>query len=448
MATTAIWKIQKRLDHVISYTTDETKTNNKEYGQELYNDLHNAIDYIEESYKTEKKSYVTCLNCSKETALEEMIITKKQFNKTDGILGYHAYQSFAENEVTPELAHLIGVRLAEEVWGDRFEVIVSTHLNTKHYHNHFVINSVSFKDGKKYYDKRSTYAELRNISDSLCEEYGLVTLKEAKCKKSKIDYSNFQKQYMKRDNYYTIAKQDIDRAIQQAKSFKDFERLMKAMNYDVVHRYNRISIRRSPYKKNIRIERCFGKEYSIERIKERIELEKAPLIPFIGEFSNKKYYAKLDYKKAKPKGIYALYLHYCYLLQVFPHKHPYIKLPASIRVDINRLDKIIEETKLLVKNNLKTDEQFFLFKDNLEVQINILKDEREKLWYKYKLINDEKKQDEIIERIEQINNELYPLKKQIKLCDGIEERIPSIEKNINEYIEQDRKESEKYEHIK
>ena len=70
------------------------------------------------------------------------------------------------------------------------------------------------------------------------------------------------------------------------------------------------------------------------------------------------------------------------------------------------------------------------------------------MWYKYKLINDEKKQDEIIERIEQINNELYPLKKQIKLCDGIEERIPSIEKNINEYIEQDRKESEKDEHIK
>ena len=137
MATTAIWKIQKRLDHVISYTTDETKTNNKDYGQELYNDLHNTIDYIEESYKTEKQSYVTCLNCSKETALEEMIITKKQFNKTDGILGYHAYQSFAENEVTPELAHLIGVRLAEEVWGDRFEVIVSTHLNTKHYHNTF-----------------------------------------------------------------------------------------------------------------------------------------------------------------------------------------------------------------------------------------------------------------------------------------------------------------------
>ena len=64
------------------------------------------------------------------------------------------------------------------MWGDRFEVIVSTHLNTKHYHNHFVINSVSFKDGKRYYDKRETYARLRQLSDSLCEEYGLSVLKE------------------------------------------------------------------------------------------------------------------------------------------------------------------------------------------------------------------------------------------------------------------------------
>lgn len=103
-----------------------------------------------------------------------MFITKQQYNKTGDILGFHAFQSFKENEVTPEQAHEIGVRLAQEMWGDRFEVIVSTHLNTKHYHNHFVINSVSFKDGKRYYDKRETSAKLRQLSDSICEEYGLL----------------------------------------------------------------------------------------------------------------------------------------------------------------------------------------------------------------------------------------------------------------------------------
>lgn len=96
-----------------------------------------------------------------------MTITKEQYGKVGGILGFHAFQSFAEREVTPEQCHAIGVRLAEEMWGDRFEVVVSTHLNTNHYHNHFVINSVSFKDGKRYYDKRETYAELRRLSDGV-----------------------------------------------------------------------------------------------------------------------------------------------------------------------------------------------------------------------------------------------------------------------------------------
>mgnify|MGYP002514557258 CR=1 FL=1 len=74
---------------------------------------------------------------------KEMMKIKKKFVKTDGVLAWHAYQSFKEGEVTPDEAHKIGLELAKEMWGDRFEVIVSTHLNTNHYHNHFVINSVS-----------------------------------------------------------------------------------------------------------------------------------------------------------------------------------------------------------------------------------------------------------------------------------------------------------------
>lgn len=279
MATTGIWKIGKRLDNVIVYTTNVEKTKNSEYGKESYYDLHNVIDYVEADYKTEKQFYVSGINCNSETALEEMLITKKRFNKTSGILGFHAFQSFKEGEVTPELAHEIGIKLAEEMWGDRFEVVVSTHLNTKHYHNHFVINSVSFVDGKRYYDKRETYAELRKISDSICEEYGLSKLQEKSCKRSKINYANYQKGNYERNNYYTKAKEDLDRAIAQAYDYKDFCNLMKAMDYDVMIRYDKISIRRKGYKKNIRIERYFGEDYSIDRINERIETTHAIRIP-------------------------------------------------------------------------------------------------------------------------------------------------------------------------
>ena len=126
MATTSIWKVGKRLDKVIKYTTNPEKTEDKNYSESWYRDLHNTVEYIKADFKAEKQFYVTGINCSEDNALEEMKATKKKFGKERGILAYHAFQSFAEGEVTPEQAHKIGIQLAEELWGDRFEVIVST----------------------------------------------------------------------------------------------------------------------------------------------------------------------------------------------------------------------------------------------------------------------------------------------------------------------------------
>ncbi len=448
IAVTGIWKISKDLNYVVEYTSDIEKTKNKEYANESYYNLHNVIDYVEAEYKTEKQFYVSGLNCSPETAYEEMIITKQQFNKTGGILGFHAFQSFKEGEVTPERAHAIGVKLAEEMWGDRFEVVVSTHLNTNHYHNHFVINSVSFVDGKRYYDKRETYAELRRLSDCLCEEYGLSVVKEKPCRRSKIDFTNYQKVYTQRDNYYTLAKQDLDRAIAQAYSYSDFEKLMKAMDYEIYYRANKISIRRNPYKKNIRIERYFGDEYSIENIKERIINTQATRIPFIEEYGNKKNNKIFNYQKPRKNGFYGLYLHYCYLLKVFPKKYPYQRLTPTIRADVRKMEEISNEARLLVRNNLKTNEQFFLFKTEKEKQLDKLMDERSKLWYRYKKSKSKEEQKEIKKQIDLINNEINPLRKEVVLCNGILERSPKLEENLKELNEESGKEVEKNEFIR
>lgn len=169
MATTGIWKIEKRLDNVIRYITNPEKTN-KIDDNSSYQDMHKFNEYNNLNYNTEEECYISSLNCSSHRAYKDMLLTKKEYKKEDGILGFHGFQSFKEGEITPDKAHLIGLKLAEEMWGDRFEVIVSTHINTNHIHNHFVINSVSFKDGKKYYDNRENYAKLRHLSDSLCKE--------------------------------------------------------------------------------------------------------------------------------------------------------------------------------------------------------------------------------------------------------------------------------------
>ena len=433
MATTSIWKIDSRLDHVIDYTTNIEKT--LVYGNSAnYQELHNISEYDKLNFDTESQLYVSSLNCSKETAYEEMMLTKKQYSKTDGILGFHAFQSFKEGEVTPEQAHEIGVKLAQEMWGDRFEVIVSTHFNTKHYHNHFVINSVSFKDGKKYYDNRVNYAKLRELSDSLCQEYGLSVLKEKTCKKSKINYANYYKKYIETDNYYTIAKKDIDRAIGMAYSYKDFENLLKAMDYEIIYRGKSIlSIRRNPYKKNIRIERSFGSEYSIKRIKERIDEEKTIRIPFIEEYGIKKKREFIPYHRKKHKGLYSLFIHYCYLLKVFPKKYPRKKLPAYIRVDIKEMDSISKQAELLVKNKIITDEQFLLFKQNKEKNLDNLLKERELLWKEYnKSKNDDDKR-VIRDKINNLYNVINTFKTELKLCDLIEERSVKIRNNIKKF---------------
>ena len=266
MATTSLWKVEGRLDKVIKYTTNVEKTKNKEYDKDLYRSLHNTIEYAKADYKTEKQYYVTGVNCNAHTALQDMILTKKHFGKEKGILAYHGFQSFAEGEVTAKQAHEIGVQLAEELWGDRHEVLVSTHLNTKCYHNHLVLNSVSFVDGKKYINNRENYAMMRKISDDLCREYNLSVIEEKPCGKHNIDYTKYYNSYIQKSDYYTTTKEDVDFAIKQAYSYKNFETILEKMGYTITIRANKISLLRQPYKRNIRIERSFGEEYSIGKI--------------------------------------------------------------------------------------------------------------------------------------------------------------------------------------
>ena len=288
MATTSIWAIKERLDHVIDYTTNPSKTS-----KEAYSELHNVIEYAKASYKTEEQLYVTAINCDKDSIHEDMLRTKRRYSKTNGILGFHAFQSFAKGEVTPEIAHEVGVKLANELWGDRFEVVVTTHINTNHIHNHFCLNSVSFKDGKKYYDDHRTYALMRETSDRLCEEYGLhVLLQEEKYNK-----------YATSSVYKELMKGSIDYAIANAKDYNEFIKILQDLNYIVTDKNETLSIRRDPYKKNTRIERQFGKKYSKENIYKRI-LETQSLYPYSSNPLVLIARAYENYKKQKEKHYY------------------------------------------------------------------------------------------------------------------------------------------------
>ena len=447
MATTKIWKVIKRMDHVIDYAENKEKTKAIEFKDNyeiIVDDLSNVIDYAKNSDKTEKEFYVSGINCESNSAYEEMQDTKKYYNKEDKILAFHAYQSFKEGEITPELAHKIGVQLANEMWGDRFQVIVTTHLNTHCIHNHFVINSVSFKDGLKYYDNHTNYSIMRHLSDEICKEYGLSVLEE-KATKKKLNYENFYKKSLYNDNYSNNAKRDLDLAIRQAYSFEDFIYLMKKLDYEIIFRANKISIRKDPYKRNIRIERRFGENYSIDNIKRRILEEQAVQVPFIENVYN---YRKVNFpfakrhKKAKAKGFIALYYHYCYLLKVFPNKVPQQKLPASIRADVSRMEELSNEAKFLYMNNIKTLDNLLNYRDETNYKINELLNQRERLWAKRKLSKDEDDRHKIAENISSLNDKIIKLRKKVEMCEDIKSRVPKIDHNLDELDKQEELEKE------
>lgn len=267
MATTRLWSICSRLDLVVKYVGNKEKTTTDEDIQTL----RKVLTYAENDYKTEEKKYVTGINCSPETAYKEMQIAQKRAGKKYKVIAMHGYQSFMADEVTPEQAHKIGVQLANEIWGDKFQVIVATHLNTNHIHNHIVVCSVSYIDGTRTYNDMETYALMRHTSDELCRENNLSVIQEKRCGKYNVDYSKIYQKNILHSNYELDTKRDVDFAISKAKKYGEFLDILKEMGYSVKQRTkDSLSLCKYPYKRNIRIARSFGDEYSISRIKEKI----------------------------------------------------------------------------------------------------------------------------------------------------------------------------------
>ena len=442
MATTKIWKVQKRLDHVIDYATNEEKTrkNSSGYGMDRFDSIRQVMTYATNPDKTEKQFYTTGINCEVKDSVKQMQLVKMIYGKENGILAFHAYQSFNEGEVTPEIAHEIGVKLANEMWGDRFQVVVSTHLNTEHLHNHFVINSVSFKDGKKYYSNLTNTALLRKTSDEICEEYGLSVLTEKTCK-SGINFENFYKKSMKDSDYYKFTKEDMDYAIKHSYTLKQFQQMLVSMGYNYCYRADKLSVKREPYKRNIRVERTFGEEYSLENIKRRIfendYIKSEKILPYI-VVKNRHFTTRNKVKKKyRPKGIVALYYYYRYLLKLYTKKNVQYKLTPEMRAEVKKMDEYSERIRFLCKYKLELAENVDELKDKkLREKQNIL-NTRNRLYYKRGNIENESEKDQITKKIIQVTEQLKKIKKEINMCNEVVDNIVKIKEQIRQVEEKE-----------
>ncbi len=198
--------------------------------------MKKVLNYVSRREKTvsEDKRFVTGINCSPETALDEMTATKNLYRKPDGRLYYHLVQSFPSGyEIEPELAHKIAAELAEKAF-NKYEVVVATHIDREHIHSHFVFNSVSFEDGKKYHSNKESVEELMKLSDEICQRYGVHVLDAPKNKMNRDYISDSEYRSAKRGESFKWELMNvINQVMKQAKSRKQFCYLMKQQGYDV-----------------------------------------------------------------------------------------------------------------------------------------------------------------------------------------------------------------------
>ena len=430
MVTTSIWSIKNNLKQSINYLINPEKTINKDYGKNNYNYLesYSNKDY---DFKNEKAEYVSCINCSEYDPYGDMKFTKEQYRKTDNVLAFHGYQSFKEGEVTADIAHEIGVKFAEEMFRD-YEVVVATHQNTNHIHNHFIINSVSYKTGKKYNNNRANLAKLRQISDSICAEYGLSVLDED------ISYKNTYKHKVLNDDYYKILKEDLDNVISYSVTLKQVVERLKKLNYQVYFRNGILTIYKDGYDK-VRIEKTFGIDYSIDSINKRLYLSRQivfkPLPP-------RTIFEEYSRSNKHHKGIYGLYLYYCYLLNVFSQKYPKQYLPYSIRKEVKKLNEYSEQVNFMATNKIETKENLDNFaKTNYEEYKNLI-GKRENLWKRYHRAKTEEDKSEILAEINSIQPTIRDLRKYDKYYKDIKARSESIQNNLDNFDKDMQKEKD------
>ena len=471
MAVTSIWRVKGWLGKVVVYVENPDKTTNPDYYEKEdmtdreCQELGDVIAYAINSDKTQQidteeeivERFLSGVNCHPATARMEMMAVKKRFSKEDGTVAYHGYQSFAPGEATPEIVHRIGVELAQRLWGDRYQVVVATHLDKdNHLHNHFVLNTVSFVDGIKYFRSAKDYHDMREISDALCKEFGLSIIQNPQPGKSK-QYGEWRAVQEQRPTWRGLIRSDIDEIIRQSMTERKFFENLNKKGYEVKVGKD-ISVRPPGKDRFVRLARNFGEDYTLDGIRRRI-LEQSRPARFLPEPvpETKRYRVSGNWKgRKKATGFRALYLHYCYLLGVFPKGKQQNKwrLHFLLREDLIKLDAITQEARLLGTNHIDTAQQLSSYKETLETRIDALATKRKQLYRKQRTVavkTDEAASLQVKEQIDSLSKELSKLRREVKLCSDIEIRSGIMLENIKtvrEDEESKRKEQKEHDQLR
>ncbi len=415
MATTAIWDVHGSLGRIIDYINNPEKTANPAWGPA----------------NGERQYFVSGVNCDPATARDAMLLTKRRFNKTEGIVAYHGYQSFAEGEVAPEQAHRMGVELARRIWGDRFEVVVGTHLNTGVIHNHFVLNSVSCVDGKRYYDNKKSYAAMRRASDELCREHQLPVITQ--CAGRSKHYAEWQAEQSGERTWRSAIREDVDRAIAESMTWQAFLQRLRDAGYEVkASGVKHVAIRPPGKERFVRL-RSLGDDYTEDAIRQRILRQRVPTCPpspMAVTVRRARVQGDFHLSKVTWKSLRALY--YFYRRKLADAQGPRsMTTPYAVRADLRHMESISEQAKFLNRYKLDDAGQLESHRATCHEQITFLSEERKKLKNELRRAGaSEENEAPSLARITAINGRLKELRKEVRLCDDILIRSIQIKENL------------------
>ena len=417
MGYTKIFAIRQRLDKTVAYAANEEKTC-----------LDKLVDYAADPEKTEMRLYESCINCKNvDNAYEVMVSTKRKWGKEDGVQGYHIIQSFKPGEVTPEQAHSIGMEFAQKLFGDRYEAVVATHLNKHHYHNHIVINSVSFVDGKKYHSNQKSYFQmLRTESDRLCQQHGLSVIKPQTKGKQ---YPEWEAEQKGTGTLRSAIREDIDAAIRYSYTMEDFWTLLQKQGYRIKRSEQRkyIVLLSPGAKRGVRLT-SLGKGYGEEEIAARIRRQRdkgPPVKPLVKPPRRIRMRGSTKYiPKKKVKGFMALYFKYLYLLR--GAQQPRVRRPSYImREELIRLKRYQQQFRYIQSNHIETAGDLTGRAEQIEQELLRLENERRPL-YGLRKNGKEEELEEINKKIAQFNAAMKKLRLERNLCKRIQEDIPRV----------------------
>ena len=449
MAVTGFWPVFKNLKATLDYADNPDKTTAPEY---LDVDLYAALRYAENDNKTDRKMFVGGINCSAQNAYAEMIAVQRRFGLRGKVVGYHGIQSFREGEVTPEQAFAIGKETARKMWGDKYQVLVTVHLNTDNVHCHFVVNPVSFKDGAKFKNKIGDHKELRKISDTICREHELSVLENSdfysKGKKKEYWVHKAGKQ-----THRDMLRRDVEEALAKCGSFREIEYYLKCLGYRFQRdfHYAHPSVIVDGWQRPVRID-SIGPQYSREAIRERClenqrkpglygyaypQWKRAPLLAI-------EYHLRQAQRKDTVTLLFEIFIE---LLKICTgsniekaDQHP---LSPAMRAEVRKLDQYLEEYKLLCDRHIESPKELLSFQEGLTAKISELEEQRYALRLKLRRVKSPEEEAALKERCKEITKEITPLRRERKTVLRIAEHIPKIQ----ELLDAERKTEMEHNHL-